>query len=165
MIILKAKGHGLKLEIDTARSPLEPIIAAIMQRCHILDMTITDPPMEEIIAAIYSEKRQEESIHHEIHEIQHGDGRVLFPVLSGDASARQDTERAPGLSAPARQTLHASVQNVERLRAETGASFDECQTALLQSQSWAQALQWLSDNPHERTIGEASGEQTTEKEV
>ncbi len=171
VIILKAKGHGLKLEIDTARRPLEPIIAAIMQRCHILDMTITDPPMEEIIAAIYSEKRQEESIHH---EIQHGDGRVLFPVLSGDAAARQDTERTPGLSASARQTLHASVQNVERLRAETGASFDECQTALLQSQSWAQALRWLSDNAHERTIGEASdkqiigevsGEQTTEKGV
>src|SRR6266568_1877918 len=39
--VLKAKGHGLKLEIDTSRSPLEPIIAAIMQHCHILDMTIS----------------------------------------------------------------------------------------------------------------------------
>ncbi|GAC1429275.1 MAG: ATP-binding cassette domain-containing protein [Ktedonobacteraceae bacterium] len=54
--IMKAKGHGLKLEIDTAQSKLEPILAAIMQRCHILDMTITDPPMDEIIAAIYGEK-------------------------------------------------------------------------------------------------------------
>ena len=54
--IVKAKGHGLKLEIDTAKTHLEPILAAIMQRCHILDMTITDPPMEEIIATIYSEK-------------------------------------------------------------------------------------------------------------
>ncbi len=54
--ILKAKGHGLKLEIDTSQTPLEPILAAIMQRSHILDMTITDPPMEEIIATIYSEK-------------------------------------------------------------------------------------------------------------
>ncbi|MBV9713146.1 MAG: hypothetical protein JO011_19765, partial [Ktedonobacteraceae bacterium] len=49
-------GRGLKLEIDMARTPLEPVIAAIMQRCHILDMTIADPPMEEIIAAIYNEK-------------------------------------------------------------------------------------------------------------
>src|SRR6266699_5586359 len=32
--VLKAKGHGLKLEIDTSRTPLEPIIAAIMERCH-----------------------------------------------------------------------------------------------------------------------------------
>ncbi len=54
--ILKAKGRGLKLEIDTSLCPLEPIIAAIMQRCHIIDMTIADPPMEEIIAAIYGEK-------------------------------------------------------------------------------------------------------------
>jgi ABC-2 type transport system ATP-binding protein len=57
--ILKAKGHGLKLEIDTSRAPLEPIIAAIMQRCHILDMTISDPPMEEIIATIYGKKGTE----------------------------------------------------------------------------------------------------------
>ncbi|MEO8972188.1 MAG: ATP-binding cassette domain-containing protein [Ktedonobacteraceae bacterium] len=54
--VLKVKGHGLKLEIDTSRTPLEPIIAAIMQHCHILDMTIADPPMEEIIAKIYGEK-------------------------------------------------------------------------------------------------------------
>lgn len=54
--VLKVKGHGLKLEIDTSRTPLEPIIAAIMQHCHILDMTIADPPMEEIIARIYGEK-------------------------------------------------------------------------------------------------------------
>jgi viologen exporter family transport system ATP-binding protein len=59
--VLKAKGHGLKLEIDTSRTPLEPIIAAIMERCHILDMTIADPPMEEIIAAIYGEKRRGET--------------------------------------------------------------------------------------------------------
>jgi ABC-2 type transport system ATP-binding protein len=54
--ILKAKGRGLKLEVDTSYCPLEPVIAAIMQRCHILDMTIADPPMEEIIASIYGEK-------------------------------------------------------------------------------------------------------------
>src|SRR5437868_6179967 len=60
--VLKAKGHGLKLEIDTSRCPLEPIIAAIMQHCHILDMTISDPPMEEIIARIYGEKGRQESV-------------------------------------------------------------------------------------------------------
>src|SRR6266480_2415395 len=53
--VLKAKEHGLKLAIDTSRSPLEPVIAAIMQHCHILDMTISDPPMEEIIATIYGQ--------------------------------------------------------------------------------------------------------------
>lgn len=53
--VLKVSGRGLKLEIDTARSPLEPVIAAIMQQGHILDMTIADPPMEEIIALIYQQ--------------------------------------------------------------------------------------------------------------
>ena len=59
--VLKAKGHGLKLEIDTSRTPLEPVIAAIMQHCHILDMTIADPPMEEIIAKIYGENGEKGS--------------------------------------------------------------------------------------------------------
>src|SRR5437899_204510 len=58
--IVKAKGYGLKLEVDTSRCPLEPIIAAIMQHCHIVDMTIADPPMEEIIAKIYGEKGHEQ---------------------------------------------------------------------------------------------------------
>ncbi len=61
--ILKVKGHGLKLEIDTSLSPLEPVIAAIMDRCHILDMTIADPPLEEIIARIYNDASDGASDH------------------------------------------------------------------------------------------------------
>ncbi len=60
--VLKAKGHGLKLAIDTARTPLEPVIEAVMQHCHILDMTISDPPMEEIIAAIYGQSSKAENM-------------------------------------------------------------------------------------------------------
>jgi ABC-2 type transport system ATP-binding protein len=60
--VLKAKGHGLKLEIDTSRTPLEPVIAAVMQHCHILDMTIADPPMEEIIATIYGQAQRYEHV-------------------------------------------------------------------------------------------------------
>lgn len=57
--VVKAQGHSLTLEIDTSRCPLEPVIAAIMQQQHILDMTISDPPMEKIIASIYGEQREE----------------------------------------------------------------------------------------------------------
>jgi ABC-2 type transport system ATP-binding protein len=57
--VLKAKDHGLKLAIDTSRTPLEPVIAAVMQLSHILDMTISDPPMEEIIATIYRQEGRE----------------------------------------------------------------------------------------------------------
>jgi ABC-2 type transport system ATP-binding protein len=59
--VLKAKGYGLKLAIDISRTSLEPVIAAVMQRCHILDMTISDPPMEEIIATIYRQEGREEA--------------------------------------------------------------------------------------------------------
>ena len=65
--VLKAKGHGLKLAIDTSRTPLEPVIAAIMQHCHILDMTISDPPMEEIIATIYGQVRRDENVNGNAH--------------------------------------------------------------------------------------------------
>ena len=61
--LLKVDGYSLKLEIDTSRSSLEPIIGALMG--HIVDFTITDPPMEEIIASIYNEKEAFELITHE----------------------------------------------------------------------------------------------------
>ncbi|MHB8600345.1 MAG: ABC transporter ATP-binding protein [Ktedonobacteraceae bacterium] len=78
--VLKVKGHGLKLEIDTSRAPLEPIIAAIMQHCHILDMTIADPPMEEIIAKIYGEKGH--------------DNRVIEPAKSAETLVASEEDMA-----------------------------------------------------------------------
>lgn len=86
--VLKAKGHGLKLEIDTSHTPLEPIIAAIMERCHILDMTISDPPMEEIIATIYGQGE-----HHE----QENVGAQFI------ASAGTMPENLPGAGVPLRE--------------------------------------------------------------
>lgn len=78
--VLKVKGHGLKLEIDTSRAPLEPIIAAIMQHCHILDMTIADPPMEEIIAKIYGEGGS--------------DNRVVEPAKTAETLAASEEDLA-----------------------------------------------------------------------
>lgn len=60
--VLKVQGHGLKLEIDTARSPLEPVIAAVMQYGRVVDMTIADPPMEEIIATMYQQSGREAEV-------------------------------------------------------------------------------------------------------
>ncbi|HCI80262.1 MAG TPA: ABC transporter [Ktedonobacter sp.] len=68
--ILKVDGYSLKLEIDTSRSSLEPIIGALMS--HIVDMTITDPPMEEIITAIYNEKEAFELNTHEEQNRENG---------------------------------------------------------------------------------------------
>ncbi len=80
--VLKAKGHGLKLEIDTSRCPLEPIIAAVMQHCHILDMTIADPPMEEIIARIYGEKGRS-STDEVVREEEEPD-EAIIPMIAGE---------------------------------------------------------------------------------
>ncbi|GAC1350540.1 MAG: hypothetical protein NVS3B14_12950 [Ktedonobacteraceae bacterium] len=53
---LEEPAESLLKTDTTVHTPLEPVIAAIMQHCHILDVTIADPPMEEIIADIYGQK-------------------------------------------------------------------------------------------------------------
>jgi ABC-2 type transport system ATP-binding protein len=120
--ILKAKGRELQLEVDTSRSPLEPILAAIMQRCHILDMTITDPPMEEIIAAIYSEQRQEEEDIHEVYTVEHGDYTTMVAVSSCESEERQkpvqDTTAGEDTICE-EETMLSSAANIKRLREET----------------------------------------------
>ena len=54
--VVKAKGYGVKLEVDTAQQPIEAVIAALMRDLPIADITIEDPPMEEIIAAMYRDQ-------------------------------------------------------------------------------------------------------------
>lgn len=56
--IVKAKGFGVKLEIDTDQQPIEHVIALLMGGLPIADITIEDPPMEEIIAAMYRDQAQ-----------------------------------------------------------------------------------------------------------
>ncbi len=51
--VVKARGHGVKLEVDTRQQPIEPVVSALMRHYRVLDLNIADPPMEEIIAAIY----------------------------------------------------------------------------------------------------------------
>lgn len=57
--VLKVNGHGVKLEVDTRQQPIEPVVSALMRRYRVLDLNISDPPMEEIIAAIYQTKQAE----------------------------------------------------------------------------------------------------------
>jgi ABC-2 type transport system ATP-binding protein len=56
--VVKAQGLGAKLEVDTERRPIAEVIARLVADLPIADITIEDPPMEEIIAAIYREKRE-----------------------------------------------------------------------------------------------------------
>jgi ABC-2 type transport system ATP-binding protein len=51
--ILKRSTWGAKIELDTRVRPVDDLIAALMAYAPIVDLTVEDPPMEEIIAEIY----------------------------------------------------------------------------------------------------------------
>lgn len=53
--ILKSNAHALKLEVDTRVTPIEKVLHEVMQTGSVADITIEDPPLEEIIAHIYSQ--------------------------------------------------------------------------------------------------------------
>lgn len=51
---LKESGHAFKFEVDTAKVPIEKVMTEIMRIGSVVDITIEDPPLEEVIAHIYS---------------------------------------------------------------------------------------------------------------
>jgi ABC-2 type transport system ATP-binding protein len=51
--LLKQKGYGVKLQVDTARTPIEAVVARLLARYSIADINVDNPPMEEIIGRIY----------------------------------------------------------------------------------------------------------------
>jgi ABC-2 type transport system ATP-binding protein len=57
--VLKAAHTGVKLQVDTAVADIHQVVAQLMARHQVLDMTIEDPPMEEVIADIYQRDGQE----------------------------------------------------------------------------------------------------------
>lgn len=44
-----------QLQVDTTVMPVETVLAGLIGRMQIADLTITDPPMEDVIAAIYGQ--------------------------------------------------------------------------------------------------------------
>jgi ABC-2 type transport system ATP-binding protein len=57
--VVKARGFGVKLEVDTEHHPIEQVVATLVGALPIADITIEDPPMEEIIAAMYQDQARE----------------------------------------------------------------------------------------------------------
>jgi ABC-2 type transport system ATP-binding protein len=51
--VLKHKGYGVKLEVDTTATPIDEVVAQILRRYTVADITVDNPPMEQIIAKIY----------------------------------------------------------------------------------------------------------------
>jgi ABC-2 type transport system ATP-binding protein len=53
--ILKTGRYGVKLRFDTRQTPVEAVIARLAEAGHLVDVTISDPSLEEVIRAIYEE--------------------------------------------------------------------------------------------------------------
>ena len=51
--LLKRGQWGAKIELDTTVRPVDDLIAALMAYAPVVDLTVEDPPMEEIIREIY----------------------------------------------------------------------------------------------------------------
>ena len=54
--VLKHKGYGVKLEVDTAVTPIEEVVGQLLARYTIVDLNVDNPPMEEISASIYTRR-------------------------------------------------------------------------------------------------------------
>jgi len=52
--ILKKNNYAIKLEVDTSITSIEKVVKAVLDLGTIADISIEDPPLEEIIAHIYS---------------------------------------------------------------------------------------------------------------
>jgi len=64
--VLKHKGYGVKLEVDTGVTPIEEVIGHLLARYAVVDINVDNPPMEQIIARIYeAEAGQVGNLDHE----------------------------------------------------------------------------------------------------
>lgn len=59
--ILKQKGYGVKLEVDTFISPIDKVIDTLLAEYSLADISVDDPPMERVIAAIYGRSPSDSS--------------------------------------------------------------------------------------------------------
>ena len=53
---LKTGHYGAKLQFDTHQTPVGAVMAGLTQKGSVVDITISDPPLEQVIAMIYQEQ-------------------------------------------------------------------------------------------------------------
>jgi hypothetical protein len=68
--VLKQKGYGVKLEVDTDTVAIETVMAQLLARYSIVDINIDNPPMEEIIVQIYQAQPETTPAPHAGDEVQ-----------------------------------------------------------------------------------------------
>lgn len=58
--VLKHKGNALKVQVNTSEEDIEEVLSYLIKQGSVEDITITEPPLEEIIAHIYKQKAGDE---------------------------------------------------------------------------------------------------------
>jgi ABC-2 type transport system ATP-binding protein len=61
--ILKVGRYGVKLRFDTRHTPVDAVIARLAQAGDLVDVTISDPSLEEVIRAIYQGEKEKEAVY------------------------------------------------------------------------------------------------------
>ena len=59
--VLKIGSYGVKLRFDASRTPVQQVLSSLTEAGNVADITISDPPLEEIIARIYQTKDKRNS--------------------------------------------------------------------------------------------------------
>jgi ABC-type uncharacterized transport system ATPase subunit len=54
---LKVGAYGVKLRFDTRATPVEAVISRLASAGDLVDVTIADPSLEEVIRTIYEKSR------------------------------------------------------------------------------------------------------------
>lgn len=52
--LVESQPHQIKLSVDTAQTSVETLLQQAMQKSALMDITVEDPPMEDIIKSIYA---------------------------------------------------------------------------------------------------------------
>ncbi|MEW6083923.1 MAG: ATP-binding cassette domain-containing protein [Chloroflexota bacterium] len=55
--ILKVGSYGVKLRFDTTKTPVDAVMAHLSEAGELVDITVSDPPLEEVIAKIYQDNK------------------------------------------------------------------------------------------------------------
>ncbi len=60
--ILKVGSYGVKLRFDTTKTPVDAVMAHLSQAGELVDITVSDPPLEEVIAKIYQDAQPQRGV-------------------------------------------------------------------------------------------------------
>lgn len=64
--VLDRRPHRIELEVDLTRTGVEAVVQHVMARARLRDLTISDPPMEEVIRQLYAGAAPPAPMSHEV---------------------------------------------------------------------------------------------------